>query len=477
MAMKKINKISYFSFALMILLIILFFPLIIRLDLSFSWPFLLILLIAIFLLIMAAVNFKKFILFLIIFLPTIFYFNDLKINLAQYFPFFRDQTILINPIAIIYLLLILFALFILVQERQKLKKLPLKYIIALVIIYGAISISWSGYRNISLIEIIYLAVPFAFYLITYLYFSKKQDFLKIIFAIILSSIIPLIVATQQVITKKYFFEPGSHLGRLISTFAHPNSFALYLFIILCLVIAYYLSKGNRKIFNNKILTLYFILTFIFIILTYSRTAWACFFLFLILLIFIKRQLLIFLGILSPLALILFATIESIKYRVLELFSTGLFSSWVARKNIWQVAINKITQRPIIGHGIGTAETTIERAKNWQGGTSLPHNDFILHALETGVLGVILFIGYTLGMLYYIFKTYLFFPNKNIKIKIWGRDIEINFKMLSYGIFAMVLSLALASVFESASQKIIIQIFIWSILGSLLGLKNSMSHES
>jgi O-antigen ligase len=174
--------------------------------------------------------------------------------------------------------------------------------------------------------------------------------------------------------------------------------------------------------------------------------------------------------LTPFAFLILASFENIKLRVTDTFASSFFNSWIARKNIWQVSWEETMKKPIFGHGVGTSELVIEGAKNWRGGTSLPHSDFFLYGLELGSLGVIFFLSYTLGAIYYAGKTYLYLLNENTEINILGRKIEINFKTLTYGVLSILLSLILASFFESVSRGIATQILIWAILGSLFSLK-------
>jgi len=473
--MQKATKIIY---TILIILFTIFLLLTIpSLDWQNSWFASLSLLSIVLLLIMAIISFEKLILLLIIIMPIIFKFNYLKINIISCLPSLKNYTLLINPISVIYLLIIVLGIITIFEEWPKVKKMPLKFIILLTSIYVITSIGWSNYKNVSFIETIYFLIPFFMYLITYCRFSSAQGFIKILFAAIISSIIPLIAAIQQIITKQYFFEPSSSFGRLSGTFAHPNSLGLYLYVILCLSISYYLAKKNKKIQNNKLFILCILTILITFLLTYSRISWACLIVFLLLLTIIKHNLILLFAALSPVVAFISFTVENIKFRIQEIFSNALYSSWTARKNIWKISCSEIIKKPLFGHGIGTAETIIERAKTWRGGTSLPHNDIMLYAIELGASGVILFISYTLGAIYYTYKTYLALANKNTAINICGRKIEINFKILSFGILAMLLSIILASIFESASQKIIIQILIWSILGSLFGLKKEAPHRN
>jgi O-antigen ligase len=425
---------------------------------------------------LAALNFKNTFLFIILILPTIYHFNYLKINIFSYLPFFNNFSFFLNPVSVIYLLIILFGLLVIIEKKSELKSLPLKYFLLLTSVLAAASLFWSADFAISLIELIYLLVPFSMYLIAYVYFNDRLSFIKLLLIAIFSSIIPLITALGQLITGSYFYEPDSSLGRLIGTLDHPNTLGLFLVLIIGLLVSFYLAKPDQKIKHNKSIVLYLLALAFFLVLTYSRTSWLCLAILIILLIFIARKIILLLLTSLPIALVLFLAFENIRYRLMEIFDLSIFNSITARLNIWQVAWEKFLEQPIFGYGIGLSERTIELAKDWQGGTSLPHNDFLLFGLELGIVGVIFYLLYTLGAIYQTFKAFKKSPDKIISVNLYGHELHINFKTIAFGLLAILIALLPATFFESLSQKIILQVIIYSILGGLFSI-NQQSEES
>jgi len=424
---------------------------------------------------LAAVNFQKAILLIIFIMPAVSHFNYLKINAFSYLPFFNDYTFYLNPASVIYLLIILFGLLAIFENWQNLKTLPLKHIISAAVILTAVSIFWSTDGKTSLIELIYLLVLFFMYIIAYTNFKGELAFIKLLLAAALSSIIPLIAASAQLMTGNYYYEIGSPLGRLTGGLDHPNTFGLFLFLVIGLIITLYLAKADRVFKNNKLIFFYLGGMLFFFILTYSRTSWFCFALFIILLIFRERKIIWPLLAALPLAAVIFVAFESVRNRILEIFDTAIFSSMTARLNIWQVAIKQILLKPIFGHGVGTAETVIENAKPWQGGTALPHNDYLLQTLELGLTGLFLFALYTFGAIYYAFKTFKNLADKPTAINFFGNKINLNFKIISFGLIMILIAALPATMFESLSQKMVFQIILWPILGALFSLNNK--HEN
>lgn len=422
-----------------------------NLDFSTGWFIVAGIVFVAFLAILAIFDFKKFILFVIAVIPTIFSLNQYKINISDFLPIFDGYGIYLNPASIFYLFIIGAGIIAIISNWQEFKKIPLKNLIIIFLAFALSSIIWSDYKNTSLIEFIYLAVPFFMYFICYLYFGDKNGLTKIFFASLLSSIIPAIISIKQIVNKEYFFEPDSSLGRITGTLAHPNSLGLYLFLIIALIIIYLISQ-KRRISENKIIIAYGLFLSVLLVLTYSRTSWGALAMFFLFILFIKNKLAV---IALPLVASLFLTVESIKYRIIETFNNTLFNSWLARINIWKVSVAEIVKKPLWGYGIGVSELIIEKAKTWRGGTSLAHNDYLLQALELGIIGLIIYLSLNLSAIFYAYK---FYSNAD-------KNKDANFKITSYGIISLMITFLLAGITESISQKIFIQIILWAILGS------------
>lgn len=462
MTLKK-NKII---FSILIISLFAFFVLFLpNIDAQGSW--LLALAFTLFALILFTAIFdeKKAFLILLIAFPTIIKFHESKIQIGSIFHGLKFVNLPLNLTALTAGLIILFGILTLITQWHNLKKIPLKIILSLYLFYALVSFLWSENISASLIGIIYVFAPFSAYVFAYSYFKEKKDFVKLIFAVILSAIIPIGLSFYQLITGDLFFHTDSSLGRVNSTFVHPNLFGLYLSIIIGLAITFYFSKKEKAVNKNKLLLLFLFLALFCLAVTYSRVAWACLALFLILFSLIKKYLAVILALTFPIAVIFSFLIENIRTRITEVFSYSLFSSWTGRLDIWRVAMAELVKKPISGHGIGTSEMVVEEAKDWEGGTALSHNDFILYALELGLIGVLFFASYTLGAIYYLNKIIKKTTDSLVEIKIGKKIFNLDFKTMLFGILALFASTLLASLFESPSRGIVIQIMLWALLGS------------
>jgi len=470
--MSKIRKIS--STILILTLLIFSLVTLANADWQNSWYLLLYFLFFLVLLVFSIINIEKSILLALFLLPAAMYFNDFKTEEISALPFFSYNELPLNPIAIIFLFIIFLGITTFVSKYNQLKKIPLKYVFLLYLSYIIASVAWTIDKSTSLLGIAYFMVPLSFYILTYIYFSGYRKLIKLISVLIASSIIPAVVAFNQIITKQYFFEEISGLRRITGTFEHPNLFASYLLIILSISFAYYIAKKDKNIFKNIILICYSLILLTLLILTYSRSAWIGLALFLAVMTIVKHNIILLFAAVSPIILLIINSIETIKLRILNSFNISFYSSIVARKKIWSVAWREITKKPIFGHGTGSSEKVIEQSKDWLGGSSLPHNDFILYTLEAGIIGLAFITSYFIGATYYIIKKYFELQNSYTKIKIFNKNIDINFKILSFGILAIFITMIFASFFDSNTRRIITQISIMAILGSLFSLKKKIS---
>ena len=417
------------------------------------------------LLLLALLNFRYLVLFLILSAPTIFMFNYIKINISSTIPFVELPQILMNPISVLYLLIIFISIITIIEKKDELKRIPLRIIIPLSSFYVILSVLWSIDKQLSFIEAIYYIVPFCFFALSFLLFNSRKHFLSLVYVVLGSSIIPVIISLRQIISGDYFYEPSSTLGRITGTFTHPNSYGLFLFLILAVGFIFLVSKRKNNLSKNKTLALSLLLLFVLFVMTYSRVSWAALVLFVGIMLLAKKKIFIPLALSSPIIIGVLMLFENIRMRIMDVFISSNLSSWTARTNIWKISLKEFLDKPIFGHGIGTSSEVIEKAKTWIGGTSLPHNDFVLFGLELGIIGILFYTIISLLAIFLSFKYYTSFK------KTKEENLNIDISIFGYGLFVILISILFSGLFESTSQKIIIQIIIWSLVGGFFGIAN------
>ncbi len=441
-------------------------------DWSIHWSAPLAVAILILLILSSAENSQRLFLCLLAIFPTVLLFHDYKMNLSAIFPSLENYNLPINLTAILSLFYIFFGLLAVLANRTAIKKMPLRIILPFYAFFILLSLLWTDNLSASLSGAVYLLAPLAAYFIAYNFFGGRQNFLKLIAAIIISSAAPVLIAFYQIITGQYFYEPDSFLPRVAGPFTHPNLFGLYLFVILTVMVIFFMSKKKKTFKTNWLIIVWAIVLSAVLILTYSRVSWAALAMALIIIGLIRPMMLGLLAAASPIFILLAFSFETIRSRIMEISSNAIYNSLIARKNIWQVAYKEIIKNPYVGYGIGTAESVIAKAKFWSGGTSLPHNDYLQYTLELGVAGVFLFLWLIGSAIGYCLKFWSNEPDTCQSVNIFNKTIEINFKIFYFGAAAILISMLLASFFESTSREIAAQIIIWSLLGGLFGLKKN-----
>lgn len=183
---------------------------------------------------------------------------------------------------------------------------------------------------------------------------------------------------------------GQNYLRVYSTFSHPNSMAGYLGVILILLLGFRKTLSKYLLyFGGAVVLACFLLTFslsscvaliaciIFVALTYkSKTK-----VFLI-------KIFLFISILFSLSLPLFS-------RTLYFETKSLGESFYLRADFNFIAGEMIAERPLLGEGLGTFVSNVNRFKglySYQWWLQPVHNIFLLLFAEVGIFGGLLLVG-------------------------------------------------------------------------------------
>lgn len=193
--------------------------------------------------------------------------------------------------------------------------------------------------------------------------------------------------------------------RLQSTFTHPNIFAFYLVLIICL--GFYLIKSKAataSVAGNFMLTLYLFVLVGMLVLTQTRSAW-----FAILAIFsiygalFQRRYIFFL-ILIFLVLLL---VPPVRERLLdlnegnELGQQAKLNSFAWRLSLWESAIKWMEpQRYLFGYGIGAfRENTLTFFSRSAGIKWDAHNVYVQWFFDVGLVGLAAYLWIHARLLY------------------------------------------------------------------------------
>ncbi len=229
--------------------------------------------------------------------------------------------------------------------------------------------------------------------------KSRNRWLKVL---LLASLLPMGMADVSLLG-----DP-SMAGRVRGTFMHPNQLAFYLVFVLALCL-YILTDEQIRLggFRKALLWVHMANAGILLLATKTRSAWVAAWWFLLLFGLLKqRKYLIVALVLPALAL----AMPSVKERAMEIFAEsgrtahGNLNSFAWRLEVWRSAWPEICKRPIAGHGLasflplshGFFSLATERGVG-------AHNTYLEVAFETGMLGLLAFVGIFLGYLKELWK--------------------------------------------------------------------------
>ncbi len=241
------------------------------------------------------------------------------------------------------------------------------------------------FRSLSSIAVYWLVVAFV---------RAKADILRLLRAILLSSLAPLLVGLVGLVTgyrTTYIWGvPGFH--RITSVFQHPNNYAHYLLVMLFAWYAYAACARGTGIGVGRPLQLLRAALVVSLFLTFSRSGMLGFFLgHIVLSAKDLRSLMKTLGGLAIVALVVYVLAPSF---VLNL-PTTIFSddpsesTLAARFSLWERGKALLPQSQVLGLGPGAFAALLRMPA---------HNDYLRILAEYGIPGLVLFAVFVLSHL-------------------------------------------------------------------------------
>lgn len=355
------------------------------------------------------------------------------------------------------LLFIILACFVIIKRWALFKKIPARNLLffwLLFFFWLVLSLLWSLARSTSLVE---LARFFSFivsYLLGLILIKTSHDLTRLVKVIIFSALIPLAVAAYQFINHSGLIE--GEQNRLYGTFVHPNMLAFFIVFIITLTTFIWLNIKRTRVDRYVYLLLSLVLLTA-LLFTYTRGAY----LILLALIFIVGLLKFrkFLYV-SLLFLFLFYLVTpTLQDRVNSLFQSDPYSSISWRVDLWRDEISYIKQSPLKGYGSGLASTVIANNRDWRLGSTEPHNDFLRVALDSGLLGLTLYIFLLVSLLWNLKNNYFLTSAPRLK-------------MLNLFILAFALALFALSAGDNILDDTALQWSFWVLVGALMAVSTS-----
>ncbi len=392
----------------------------------------------------------------------------------------RDLTI--NLAAILAILVIAWSVYYLLKNKTSFGKIPLLWPWLIFLGVTAVSIIVSDDRFASLTEWIRLLSIFAIFLVAFDLTSKTKNGRIIFTAILVSAVIPLAVGFSQIMNGQGVYEISTDLNRIPGTFAHPNSLAFYLVLVLALVFILAWPKSQavkapipsarvytpnsikfpetRKPGNFldlaglKVSKLWLIclvvpaLTLLYF--TYTRGAWLALGVVVLVLGIMKwkRKFVIFLVIVA-LVLGLFILFSSQTTRISEfnITRTELYQRFISvfdsgngqvtsvswRIQMWSdLLIQAFPAKPLLGHGLGMYVPTSLVVHGYLEQPLEAHNDYVMLLIETGLSGLAAYLFLIISTVTRVIRTARDSANENKKAAIILAATLIAIFAMSFG---------------------------------------------
>lgn len=333
------------------------------------------------------------------------------------------------------------------KERER-PQLPLKlpvFLLLLLFIAGAFR------SEAPLLDKVYGLRSFIFrsiffYLLLNLY--TKKGLVKIVKALLLSSIVLALLGIYQHLFKTYFIANCNLPDfRAMGTFDHPNVYALFVFLtgVLSAAMFFYTKIIKEKYYFAAV----FLLNLAALFMAVSRSLWLCLLLALVLFFFMykKKALLILAGAAAVLVLLLPGNLKEKFMHPVNMNDP----SHQIRAGLIVNGMNMIKSSPVFGLGDGNSHYQYDKYKirDTEGITRI-HTQLITLTAEYGFLGLALFIFFVGAVLSDMLQRLKLLKNKE--------------KILQYALIGIFAGLLLNAQFNGNFFQ---ESYVWLVMGLCL----------
>ncbi|MBP6472315.1 MAG: O-antigen ligase family protein [Chloroflexi bacterium] len=320
---------------------------------------------------------------------------------ARQYRLLEDTSLSINLLGILNIALIFLVIFYFLFMKKKIPNQPFWLTFSTFLYVAIITIFISNNRVLSLRGIMQVGSYLAIYLLLVNQLKHPKDLHKLRFAIITSTIIPVVFGIYQFFTGTGNTEISPGINRIMGTFFHPSAFGMYLIILWPLLFFQWYQAKKR--FPQLFLTILLLSVTFCLFMTYTRIVWLAFILNVLGVLFIFRRfrLMILIGMIgASLAIISWQPIMA-RFSEAIRFENGHFvfselGSVAWRFQQWQIATRLFKENPLLGIGWWTFP-------DYNVWSSTPHNDYLRLAAETGILGLIFYVVLMLNVIFYLWS--------------------------------------------------------------------------
>jgi len=296
-------------------------------------------------------------------------------------------------IGVLFLVLALLWLAATLYDRRPLRVSVVTTMLFGFLVAGALSVLGSDHVQASVLQLARLTSAVLMFVVLERLITDRAMLKRVLIACFAALLIPLAYTLLGLATGNASTEVKGGFTRLTGTFTQSNDYARFLTFLLLLGVAVVPYVSRRvKPYLWALLTL----TGVFLLLTLTLGAIGSAFAGLVLIALIQRRtaLLGFLGVAALGALVVVPGLlgritDSTASSQLGGAPTGNSVSW--RLDYWASLLNLNSKNPITGIGLNATQYFTTSAKE-------PHNDYLSAYIETGVIGLLMYLGLIAAML-------------------------------------------------------------------------------
>jgi putative inorganic carbon (HCO3(-)) transporter len=294
----------------------------------------------------------------------------------------------IDPSSVLGLLFIVAAAVWLTAQYRKNGRLPGSPLRRTLVVFAAacvLSIVGAGQPLISIQETLRILAVILMYVVLEQMMKDERTMRQLLFAVYLSLLFPLAFTAFGFLTGNPATEEKGDFIRITGPFLQSNSFGRYLMLMIIFGVAIHphLDKRFRRPLAGAL-----VLSSIFLLLTYTRTALIGAMLGLLVVGLIQSKRLLFGMIVFTVCALLVMPALSSRFTGLTESSSSSSgptnNSLIWRLGYWAEVLPLAKSNPVTGIGLGMTERQTDEEKQ-------PHNDFLRAYVETGLIGLVAYL--------------------------------------------------------------------------------------
>lgn len=376
-----------------------------------------------------------------------------------------NLTLSLSAVAIVW------SLWYLLQQRVRFWRTPLFWPLAALLVISAFSLTYSIAPAETVEETIRLAGFFLLYLVAVHVITTPERFHRFAFGLGWSMVVPALLGTYQFVTHTgQTFSDGTN--RVFGTFAHPNVFAFFLLLGLSFFLALFIQHARRR---HAVPFLLLVWLAALLVLTGTRGAWVGLGLVLLTLgaVRFRRQLavtavIVAVGLaISPMLLSIASRYTNVDVNHLPVIGGVVEritnkSSYQWRLDLWREMGPKFLHRPLLGYGLGSFPILRQyQVFDFFQGVGA-HNDYFRLAIETGAVGLLIFLSLLVAIVRALIRAY--------------RRAPVDSQVIVLAMAGFVLAYAFMSFFDNLLQATAAMWAFWLALGAVVGLHRASAAE-